>query len=66
VKAGDGTKSEANGVKAEPMDGLDAKLEDLDMDGRGRLGEDGELEEEELEEDPISYDQYYPVMLPHR
>lgn len=50
-------------VKAEPKDeaGEDGKGA---MEGVEAAAE--ELEELEFEEDPISYDQYFPAMLPHR
>lgn len=49
-------------VKAEPKD---ESMEDKEsMEGVEAAAE--ELEELEFEDDPLSYDQYYPAMLPHR
>ena len=49
-------------VKAEPKD---ESMEDKEsMEGVEAAA--GELEELEFEDDPLSYDQYYPAMLPHR
>lgn len=63
--AAGGTKRlvKAGAIKAEPKDeaGEDGKGP---MDGVEAAAE--ELEELEFEEDPLSYDQYYPTMLPHR
>jgi hypothetical protein len=53
-------------VKAEPLEGKFGGVDELEVGSPGAARRRREEEEEELEEDPLSYDQYYPAMLPHR
>ncbi|KAL4420199.1 hypothetical protein ABPG77_011415 [Micractinium sp. CCAP 211/92] len=66
TKAGDKVKTEGGKVKAEDG-GMDGIAEgDEEAGGGGWRKESSEESEGEPEEDPISYDQEYPVVLPHR
>lgn len=68
VKAGDKVKGEGGGrskVKSEDG-GLDGGAEEDEEAGGGWRPQSSEESDGEPEEDPISYDQDYPVVLPHR
>ena len=57
----------AGAVKAEQLGGIKEEPGEDGKDGVGGVDAAAEeLEELEFEEDPLSYDQYYPTMLPHR
>ncbi|KAL4448525.1 hypothetical protein ABPG75_005744 [Micractinium tetrahymenae] len=67
VKAGDKVKSESGGKVKSEDGGMDGIAEDDEEEaGGGWRVESSEESEGRPEEDPINYEQEYPVVLPHR